>query len=151
MLCQPMSVDMALEMPLEKAEICSWMYIKKVSDDHRPCFRMAIASQPFRCMAMAPPARREMAAHCFQWETSSFEVQCHNSCFYRLVDMSVQDMVAVAVAVEKGGNDVVITAMMASDVVNAAGQGADWARKSVIGLMVYAAAAADAILLIRNM
>jgi len=48
-----------LEMPEEKAAICSWMYIKKVSDDHRPCFRMVSRSSPLSFMAMAPPARRE--------------------------------------------------------------------------------------------
>ena len=34
------------------------MYIKNVSLDQRPIFLMVLGSIPFRCMAMAPPARR---------------------------------------------------------------------------------------------
>ena len=34
------------------------MYIKNVSLDQRPIFLMVLGSMPFRCMAMAPPARR---------------------------------------------------------------------------------------------
>ena len=34
MLNQPMCCDILVDSPAEKAEICSWMYIRKVSDDH---------------------------------------------------------------------------------------------------------------------
>jgi hypothetical protein len=35
------------------------MYIRKVSEDQRPCLRMVSRSSPLSFMAMAPPARRE--------------------------------------------------------------------------------------------
>ena len=54
-----MSVAMSLETPREKAVICSWMYIRKVSERHLPIFLIWISEQPLRCMAIAPPARRE--------------------------------------------------------------------------------------------
>jgi hypothetical protein len=48
-----------LEMPDEKAAICSWIYMRKVSDDQRPCLRIVSRSSPLSFMAMAPPARSE--------------------------------------------------------------------------------------------
>ena len=45
-------------MPLEKADICSWIYIRNVSLDHRPIFLIVLSLIPFRCIAIAPPARR---------------------------------------------------------------------------------------------
>jgi len=59
MLCHPISVDIAVERPLEKAEICAWMYMRNVSEDQRPCFRIVALGMLLRCMAMAPPARSE--------------------------------------------------------------------------------------------
>jgi hypothetical protein len=50
---------MRLEMPDKKAAICSWMCIRKVSEDQRPCLRMVSRSSPLSFIAMAPPARRE--------------------------------------------------------------------------------------------
>ena len=47
-----------LDTPLEKAAICSWMYMRKVSLLQRPIFWMVLSGIPFRCIAVAPPARR---------------------------------------------------------------------------------------------
>ena len=49
-----------LEMPEEKVAIYSWMYMRKVTEDHQPCVRVVAGSLPlsFRAMA-APPAHRE--------------------------------------------------------------------------------------------
>lgn len=54
-----MSVSISLDTPTEKAVSCSWMYMRKVSERQRPIFRIWMSLQLFRCMAMAPPARRE--------------------------------------------------------------------------------------------
>ena len=35
------------------------MYIKKVSEDQRPCLRILSRSMLLRCIAIAPPAQRE--------------------------------------------------------------------------------------------
>ena len=51
--------DIRKERPVEKAEICSCMYIRKVSKDQWPCFQIVSWGMPLRCMAIAPPARRE--------------------------------------------------------------------------------------------
>ena len=59
MLNHPMLWDIREERPAEKADICSWMYIKKVSEDQCPCLRIVSRGTPLRCMAMAPPAPRE--------------------------------------------------------------------------------------------
>ena len=48
-----------LETPAEKAEICSCIYMRNVSEDHRPNFLMVSRSMLLSFMAMAPPARRE--------------------------------------------------------------------------------------------
>jgi hypothetical protein len=40
-------------------EICSWMHMRKVSEDQRPCLRMVSRSLPLSFIAMAPPARSE--------------------------------------------------------------------------------------------
>ena len=58
MLLNCMLVDIFLKMSLEKAEICLWIYIRKVSLDHRPIFLIALPLIPFRCIAIAPPALR---------------------------------------------------------------------------------------------
>jgi hypothetical protein len=50
---------MRFEMHEEKAAICSWMYMRNVSDDQQPCLRMVSRSSPFCFIAMVPPARRE--------------------------------------------------------------------------------------------
>jgi hypothetical protein len=47
------------EMPAEKAVICSWMHMRKVSEDQRPCLRMVSRSSPFSFIAMALPAHSE--------------------------------------------------------------------------------------------
>ena len=54
--------------PEENAAICSWMYMRKVSEDHRPCFWMVSRSAPLSLIAIAPPARRE-------WLLTSQEVK----------------------------------------------------------------------------
>ena len=60
MALKGMARDILRETPAEKAEICSWMYISKdLSDFQLPIFLMVRMLQPARCMAMAPPARRE--------------------------------------------------------------------------------------------
>jgi hypothetical protein len=59
MLNQPTNWDMRAESPAEKAAICSWMYIKKVSEDQHPCFADCVLIDSVWCMAMAPPARKE--------------------------------------------------------------------------------------------
>ena len=59
MLNHPMLWDIREDRPAEKADICSWMYIKKVSEDQHPCLWIVSCGMPLRCMAMAPPARRE--------------------------------------------------------------------------------------------
>jgi len=53
-----MGVDICVETFAERAEICSWMYIRNVSLVHRPIFFIVLWATPFRYMAMAPPARR---------------------------------------------------------------------------------------------
>ena len=57
-LWKGMWLDIFAEMPAEKAAICSWMYIRKVSEDQRPIFLMVLSEALLRCIAMAPPARR---------------------------------------------------------------------------------------------
>ena len=47
-----------METLADKAEICSWMYIRKVSLFQRPIFFIVLCATPFRYMAIAPPARR---------------------------------------------------------------------------------------------
>ena len=59
MLNHPMCWDILAERPAEKADICSWMYIRNVLEDQRPCLWMVLQWTPLRCMAMAPPACRE--------------------------------------------------------------------------------------------
>ena len=55
-----MARDILRERPVEKAEICSWMYMAKdLSDFQRPIFLMVRMEHPERCMAMAPPVRSE--------------------------------------------------------------------------------------------
>ena len=51
--------DILVERPAAKAVICSWMYIRKVSDFHLPIFWIVEEGTPLRCRAMAPPALRE--------------------------------------------------------------------------------------------
>ena len=41
---------------VENADICSCMYMRKVSLDQHPIFLMVLGSIPCKCMAMAPPA-----------------------------------------------------------------------------------------------
>ena len=55
-----MSVDINLETPIEKAVICSWMYIRKVSECQRPIFLTWMSEHLLRCMAIAPPALEGM-------------------------------------------------------------------------------------------
>ena len=50
--------DILVEIPRENAEICSWMYIRKVSVLQRPIFLMVVSGTLARCMAMAPPLRK---------------------------------------------------------------------------------------------
>ena len=50
--------DIFVETFFEKTAICSWMYMRNVSLDHRPIFLMVSWEMLFRCIAMAPPARR---------------------------------------------------------------------------------------------
>ena len=59
MLRKWMCVDIFLETPLENAPICSWMYMRNVSEDQRPNFLMVSRSMPLSFIAMAPPARSE--------------------------------------------------------------------------------------------
>ena len=59
MLNQPICCDIFADSPAEKADICSCIYMRKVSDDHLPCFRIVSRWMPLRCMAMAPPALKE--------------------------------------------------------------------------------------------
>ena len=59
MLNHPMFLDILADRPAEKAAICSCMYMRKVSEDHRPCLRMVSWGMLLRCMAMAPPAHKE--------------------------------------------------------------------------------------------
>ena len=54
-----MSLFMILLTFVENAAICSCMYMRKVSLDHLPIFRIVSRGIPWRCIAMAPPARRE--------------------------------------------------------------------------------------------
>ena len=54
-----MWLDILMETPVANAEICSCMYMRKVSLFQRPIFRMVIGSILLRCIAMAPPARSE--------------------------------------------------------------------------------------------
>ena len=51
--------DIREERPAEKADICSWMYIRKVLEDQHPCLWIVSCGTPLRCMAMAPPTHRE--------------------------------------------------------------------------------------------
>ena len=51
--------DICEERPVEKADICSWMYIRKVLEDQHPCLQIVSCGMPLRCMAMAPPVHRE--------------------------------------------------------------------------------------------
>ena len=44
--------------PFEKAAICSWMYTRKVSLLQRPIFWIVLSGILFRCIAVAPPARK---------------------------------------------------------------------------------------------
>ena len=53
------SVDILDVQPSLYSAIWSWMYIKKVSEDHRPIFLMSSRSAPANLRAIAPPARRE--------------------------------------------------------------------------------------------
>ena len=50
--------DILFEIPRENAEICSWMYIRKVLVLQRPIFLMVVSGTLARCMAMAPPLRK---------------------------------------------------------------------------------------------
>ena len=50
--------DICFEIPNENAAICSWMYIRNVSEDHLPIFLMVLWSTLFRCIVIAPPALR---------------------------------------------------------------------------------------------
>jgi hypothetical protein len=52
-------VDIHLETPWEKAAICSWIYIKNLSDDQRPAFHIVLQGTLLRCIAIAPPALSE--------------------------------------------------------------------------------------------
>ena len=55
MLNHPMFWDIHEERPADKADICSWMYIRKVSEDQHPYLRIVSHGVPLRCMAMALP------------------------------------------------------------------------------------------------
>ena len=60
MLNQPMCWDIQAERPAENADICLWMYIRKVSEDQCPCcLWMVSRGMPLRFMAIVPPARKE--------------------------------------------------------------------------------------------
>ena len=59
MLNHPMFWDIHADRPAENANICSWMYIRKVSEDQQPCLWIVSCGMPLRCMAMAPPVRKE--------------------------------------------------------------------------------------------
>ncbi len=59
MFCHSISVDIRLEMPLEKAAIYSWIYIKNVSDDQCPAFCIVLPHTFLRCIAIAPWALSE--------------------------------------------------------------------------------------------
>ena len=58
MLWKSTSFDIFCEIPFENAAICSCMYMRNVSDDQRPIFLMVLSLIPFKCIAMAPPARK---------------------------------------------------------------------------------------------
>ena len=59
MLNQPMCWDIRADRPVENADICSWMYIRKVSEDQHPCLQMVSRGMPLRCMAIVPPVHKE--------------------------------------------------------------------------------------------
>ena len=50
--------DIWVEIPDENAAICSWMYMRNVSDDHLPIFLIVLWSTLLRCIVIAPPALR---------------------------------------------------------------------------------------------
>ena len=53
-----MGVDIFVATSEESAEICSCMYMRKVSLFQRPIFLIVLWATPLRYMAIAPPARR---------------------------------------------------------------------------------------------
>ena len=55
------------ETPEDRAAICSCIYMRKVSLDHRPIFLIILCETPARCMAIAPPARRLWLPTWFAW------------------------------------------------------------------------------------
>ena len=49
-------VAISRERPAVSAPICEWMYVRYVSDDHRPTCMMVLSEAPLSFIAMAPPA-----------------------------------------------------------------------------------------------
>ena len=52
-------VDIFCATPWLRCAICSWMHMRKVSEDHLPIFLIVSRSMPLSLAAMAPPARSE--------------------------------------------------------------------------------------------
>ncbi len=59
MLWKVIGVAIFAARSMENADICLCMYVRKVSELHRPRSRMVSAGTLLRCRAMAPPARKE--------------------------------------------------------------------------------------------
>jgi len=58
-LTNGLSTAILADAPLLTVSTCSWMYIMKVVDVHRPSFIMVVVSTPWLKSAMAPPEHRE--------------------------------------------------------------------------------------------
>ena len=67
MLWKSIGCDICFETFVEKAEICSCMYMRNVSLDQRPIFLIVLCGMPCRCIAIAPPARRLWLPTWLRW------------------------------------------------------------------------------------
>ena len=85
----PMLWDILADRPAEKGEICSWMYIKKVLEDHRPCFANGVPWNTIEVHGHAPPCAEGVAADAARcWESFLVEACGNDGGFKHFVDVA---------------------------------------------------------------
>ena len=119
------------EMLAEKAAICPWMYIRNMSEDHRPIFRMASRSTLLRCMAMAPPARNEWELTEVSGKPCSTSPVAFTAVFTVVLMMLLVSTFASPVAVKYVLIIVGRTIFMAHDIVYSSSECSAWAPSRV--------------------
>ena len=69
----------------EKIDSCSWLYIRNVSELHRPIFLIIVSGMPLRCITVAPPDRKLCVLTRLAWTPTSLSLSNRTLSFRALV------------------------------------------------------------------